>query len=273
MTLTADLCPRCGATVTSKSVGGLCVYCGARLRLAKAAQALLGVEPESDDAKIANLIELGNIASEAGRVDEALGYFNRVLEARPDLSLAWLYKALLIARTVRLEEPVLRAVISCFEKAVIHAPDADRENITLLCTGQALVFASGLWEGLKALATRGPVNPALAGRLVGEIGDALAFIVRHNGDDEEQLRPVLTFLRLIAFHEVRNQLQPDTVEALAQLYKSASDHLLARVPGEQIPPFPGRGARQAGSFRQIGIVILIAVIIATYMFVWRSWSG
>jgi hypothetical protein len=182
-------------------------------------------------------MQLGTIASEAGRVDEALGYFDRVLEARPDHSMAWLHKAFLIGVGVRLEVPILRAIISCFEQAVIHAPDSDREKITQLCTGQALVFAYGLWDGLKALATRRPVDPFLAGRLVGEIGDALAFIMRHGGNDEEQLRPVLAGLRLIAAHEVRRQLHPTTVEALAQLYKSTSEHLLACVPDAQIPPF------------------------------------
>jgi tetratricopeptide (TPR) repeat protein len=122
MTLTADTCPRCGATATSKSVGGQCVYCGARLRAAKADQPVPGL----DDERIANLMQLGSIASEAGRVDEALSYFDRVLEARPDHSVAWLFKAFLIGRGVRLEEPVLRAIISCFEQAVIHAPDSDR---------------------------------------------------------------------------------------------------------------------------------------------------
>jgi hypothetical protein len=236
MTLTADICPRCGATVTSKSIGGQCVYCGARLRAVNADRPAPGL----DDERTTNLMQLGTIASEAGRVDEALGYYNRVLEARPDHSVAWLCKAFLIGRGGHLEKPVLRAIISCFEQAVIHAPDADREQITQLCTGQALVFSSVLWNGLKAIATRGRVDSILAGRLVGEIGDALAFIVRHGGDDEEQLQPVLACLRLIAAHEVRNQLHPATMEALAQLYKSASEHLLACVPDAQIPPLIAR---------------------------------
>lgn len=230
-TLTADICPRCGAPVTTKSTGGVCLYCGAQLRSSR------GVDPtsappvsESDDERIVKLIELGKIASEAGRVDESLGYFNRVLEVRPDVALAWLWKGLLLVETWRLEKPTLRAVVSCFEQAVTNAQDAERENILRLCTKSAIDFGSRLWDGMKPVLgqPRGPLDSAAAGRLIGEIGDALSFGVRHHNGDEQQLRTVLAVLGDVSRHPVRKQLHPVTVEALAQLHKSAADHLRAR---------------------------------------------
>jgi len=229
-TLTADICPRCGAPVKPKTVGGVCAYCGALLRSASSVDPSAPGQKSESDERIVGLFELGNIAFDAGRADEAMGYFNRVLEARPDISLAWFYKGLLMAgRRPRLEEPTLRAMVSCFEQAVTHAQDAERKNVNKLCTGSAIDFASHLWDGVKPLLgqKRGPVDPSVAGRLIGEIGDALSFAVRHN-DDDEQLRRVLALVGDVARHPVRNQLHPVTVEALAALYNSAAEHLRAR---------------------------------------------
>jgi tetratricopeptide (TPR) repeat protein len=82
------------------------------------------------DSNISNLLGLARTAQLAGNSEEALNYFNRVLEADPNLSEAWMGKGKAAGWLSSLVHIRVGEAIVAFGHAIATAPEADKPDIT-----------------------------------------------------------------------------------------------------------------------------------------------
>ena len=89
-------CPSCGAAITSIPDRGsfFCQYCGAKIEKDKQFIEFSGNVTVAGMASVASLLERGNMFLEDGEFRSAKNYFERVLDADPKCSKAYLGKML-----------------------------------------------------------------------------------------------------------------------------------------------------------------------------------
>ncbi|MEK9211359.1 hypothetical protein [Sphingomonas sp. 2378] len=75
---------------------------------------------------IPNLLGMARTAVEAGNNEEAISYFNRVLEIDPTVSEAWLGKGNAVAQQSSLDNVRMREVAVSFGHAIATSPEEDR---------------------------------------------------------------------------------------------------------------------------------------------------
>jgi len=78
---------------------------------------------------VPNLLGMARTAVEARNDEEAISYFNRVLETDPTVSEAWLGKGRAVARLSSLRQPRLREMVVAFGHAIGSADENDRAAI------------------------------------------------------------------------------------------------------------------------------------------------
>jgi hypothetical protein len=84
----------------------------------------------SSDSNTNNLLGLARTAQLAGNQEEALGYFNRVLEADPSMSDAWMGKGKAAGWLSSLANIRVGEAMVAFGHAIATAPDADKAAAT-----------------------------------------------------------------------------------------------------------------------------------------------
>ncbi len=84
---------------------------------------------EQGRSNIPNLLGMARTAVEAGNDEEAIAYFNRVLEADPTVSEAWWGKGLAVARQSSLTNVRLRETAVAFGHAIGTTPDAEKPAV------------------------------------------------------------------------------------------------------------------------------------------------
>lgn len=94
----------------------LCTYCGAEIVRKQAVANVAG-------AGVENLLALAETAQNAGEHEEALQYYNRVLETDITNAAAWLGKGTSFFEMATLEDLRVSETLDIFEKAVEHADD------------------------------------------------------------------------------------------------------------------------------------------------------
>lgn len=143
MTFRAAECPACHKTiqVPTDTDQAVCMYCGHKMATNEAAH--------SAGASISNLMGMGRSALLADNHEEALGYFNRVLELDPSIAEAWIGKGKAAGWQSTLANMRLGEVVVAFQHAIAAAPDESKEATRL----QVLAEANSL-AGLLQQASR-----------------------------------------------------------------------------------------------------------------------
>ncbi|MEJ8630621.1 tetratricopeptide repeat protein [Sphingomonas sp. I4] len=89
---------------------------------------------------------MARTAVEAGNDDEAIAYFNRVLEADPTVSEAWLGKGRAVARLSSLKHVRIRETATAFGHAIGSTPEADRASVREIALVELVAFATRLYQ-------------------------------------------------------------------------------------------------------------------------------
>lgn len=128
---------------------------------------------EQGQSNIPNLLGMARTAVEAGNDDEAIAYFNRVLEADPTISEAWLGKGRAVARLSSLKHVRIRETATAFGNAIGSAPEADRPNVRDIALAELVTFGTQLH---RMNLTHGAMFQNVPGTAEQEIATALAII-------------------------------------------------------------------------------------------------
>ena len=89
--MSQGLCPSCGAAVNLAAEQGEinCTYCGTLVQRPEA-EAQFTQFSEVKKNKFGGALLLAEMAEEVGKYNEALNYYNKVIEQQPDFSEVWL---------------------------------------------------------------------------------------------------------------------------------------------------------------------------------------
>lgn len=99
---------------------------------------------EQGQANIGNLLGMARTAVEARNDDEAISYFNRVLEIDPTVSEAWLGKGRAVARLSSLNQIRIHETAVAFGHAVGSAPEVSRPGLAEITITELVTFATDL---------------------------------------------------------------------------------------------------------------------------------
>jgi tetratricopeptide (TPR) repeat protein len=91
---------------------------------------------DQDRSRIPNLLGMARTAVEAGNSDEAISYFNRVLEIDPTVSEAWLGKGQAVAGQSSLANVRLREMAVSFGHAIATAPEDEQQDAAHLAIAE-----------------------------------------------------------------------------------------------------------------------------------------
>lgn len=124
-------CPACGKDqqVPPDLAVAHCMYCGQSVTIGNLAQVSIGPALE-------NLLGMARTAEAANNVDEAVTYYNRVLEMDPNLAEAWIGKG----RSAGLQSTLVHLRISesivAFNHAIANTPVQHREEVINTCADE-----------------------------------------------------------------------------------------------------------------------------------------
>lgn len=111
-------CTSCGAP-QSLNENSACTYCGSLIEVESAAD----FYKSSLSGEIGNLMAMAETATEAGSWEEAIMYFNRVLEKDLTNSDAWLGKGIGMVNTSTIGNFKIKEAIAYWKNAIKHAPN------------------------------------------------------------------------------------------------------------------------------------------------------
>jgi hypothetical protein len=111
-------CTSCGAQQDLAATGN-CSYCGNTIELSQGQEAYTTVM----QGEVGNLIVMAETAVDAGNWEEALQYYNRILEKQITNSDAWLGKGIAMVNTSTIGTMKVTEAIAYWKNAVKNAPD------------------------------------------------------------------------------------------------------------------------------------------------------
>ncbi len=107
-----------------------CMYCGHSIVIKDIIQ--LNIGPNID-----NLLGMARTAAQAGNVEEAMSYYNRVLELDPKISEAWIGKGRAAGWASSLVNIRLNEMLIAFNHAIATAADTTKTSIISECVEEA----------------------------------------------------------------------------------------------------------------------------------------
>ncbi len=113
-------CTSCGAS-QNISEGQNCGFCGSVIETEKAQENY----KNAISGEVGNLMMMAETAVEATNWEEALQYFNKVLEKDITNSDAWLGKGIAIVYTSKIGDIKTKEAIAYWKNAIKHAPNSD----------------------------------------------------------------------------------------------------------------------------------------------------
>lgn len=127
--MSQGLCPSCGAAVklTAGQTDTKCAYCDSVVTLQQA-EAQAG---EVKNSKFAGTLMIAETAQEGGSYEEAINYFNKVIEQEPSFADAWLNKGICMVRTSKIGDLKIPEAISSWKAAIKFAknPEAMKKRV------------------------------------------------------------------------------------------------------------------------------------------------
>lgn len=125
------LCPSCGAAVnlTAGQTETKCQYCETVVTL-QAAEAQFS---EIKNSKFAGTLMIADTSREGGSYEEAVAYYNKVIEQDPTFAEAWLNKGICMLQTSKIGDLKTTEAISSWKAAIKFAkhPDAMKKRVAV----------------------------------------------------------------------------------------------------------------------------------------------
>ena len=129
--MSQGLCPTCGAAakLAAEKNETECVYCGSVITKPEA-EAQLEILKSS---KFAGTLMIAETAQEGGSYEEALNYYNKVIEQDPYFGDAWLNKGICMVNTSKIGNLKIPEAISSWKAAIKFAkhPEAMKKRVAL----------------------------------------------------------------------------------------------------------------------------------------------
>ena len=129
--MSQGLCPSCGAVVSfaTGQTEVRCRYCDS-LATSERAEAQFS---QVKNSKFGGTLLIAETAQEGGSYEEALNYFNKVIEQQPDFADAWLNKGICTVRMSKIGDLKIPEAISSWKAAMKFAkqPDAMKKRVAL----------------------------------------------------------------------------------------------------------------------------------------------
>ena len=129
--MSQGLCPSCGAVanLTAEQNQINCTYCGSVVSRQEAEAQLNEVKT----SKFAGTLMIAETAQEGGSYEEALNYYNKVIEQEPSFADAWLNKGICMVSTSKIGNLKIPEAISSWKAAIKFAknPEAMKKRVAL----------------------------------------------------------------------------------------------------------------------------------------------
>jgi tetratricopeptide (TPR) repeat protein len=163
MALVPVNCTQCGAAIQipDEVDKASCMYCGTALIVKDTIN-----KNQANGPNASNLVDLGNVSLEAGRSEEAYGYFTRAIELDSSLAGAWFGKAQSSWGLASLNDTRSKEIILCCEK-YFQLSDFD-EQAAEKASNLLTRAASGIFAASFEHFTN------YGGTYVGQMGSAMA---------------------------------------------------------------------------------------------------
>lgn len=123
------LCPSCGATVNldagQEEIN--CTYCGTLVKRPEAEAQFAEVK----NSKFSGTLLIAETSREGGSYEEAIAYYNKVIEQDPTFAEAWLNKGICMLQTSKIGDLKTTEAISSWKAAIKFAkkPDAMKKRV------------------------------------------------------------------------------------------------------------------------------------------------
>ncbi|MGO1303692.1 MAG: hypothetical protein ACTMKV_02785 [Sphingomonas parapaucimobilis] len=219
-------------------------------------------------SNIPNLLGMARTAVEAGNDEEAIFYFNRVLEADPTVSEAWWGKGLAVARLSSLNNVRLRETAVAFGHAIGTTPDVEKPAVAARAAAELTklgltIFANAQrhWAEFRAVDGTWPtcVNAGL------EIIEALQTSLKWQpGYLPAQLEIVAictAFLNQGVGPELDAQLRVTRDQTVADIQVRDPDYVAPALAAESAAAKEARAIEAKANSDAIGYVVLFIVLI------------
>lgn len=129
--MSQGLCPSCGAVanLTAEQNEANCTYCGSVVTRTEAEAQLNTLK----SSKFAGTLMIAETAQEGGSYEEALNYYNKVIEQEPSFGDAWLNKGICMVNTSKIGNLKIPEAISSWKAAIKFAknPEAMKKRVAL----------------------------------------------------------------------------------------------------------------------------------------------
>ncbi len=128
--MSQGLCQNCGASVnlTAGKTETTCQYCDSIVTLQQAEATFAEVR----NSKVGGTLLIAQTSQEGGNFDEAIAYYNKIIEQQPDNAEAWLNKGSCMVATSTIKDIKIREAGMCWKTAIKFAknPDAMKKRVS-----------------------------------------------------------------------------------------------------------------------------------------------
>lgn len=221
---------------------------------------------EEQGRQIANLMGMAGTAERAQNNEEAISYYNRVLEADPTYSEAWLGKGRAAGWLSSLANVRINETLVAFGHAIATAADEFKQDVAARANQDVTALANALYGmARKHYKEHGTVQSAVATYLTvsGQLLDALETARPWKPGDRASLETSV----LISRHLVDRGGTPEYVVAMKTILNNAIEQIRQTDPTYAPPQLASKSEMQTAADKaeveNLGwIVLFIVVIIA-----------
>jgi len=235
-------CPSCGKDqqLPAELTAAHCIYCGKSVTIQTLTQVSMGPALE-------NLLGMARTAESANNVDEAVAYYNRVLEIDPNLAEAWIGKGRAAGLQSTLAHLRINESVVAFNHAIANTPVQQRDNVIDACVAEtnrlvAIIYGMSVGQAQEFAAVDGQWA-AHIGRVT-QLLQALETVRTWRLDDKTTLNNIVTLcsqliegMQYVGFDRVprANFLVPQFEQQMRDQMLSAANRLAELDPDFVIP--------------------------------------
>lgn len=223
---------------------------------------------EQGQSNIPNLLGMARTAVEAGNDEEAVAYFNRVLEADPTVSEAWFGKGLAVARMSSLNNIRLRETAVAFGHAIGSTPDAEKSAIVAQAADELArlgrsIFANAQvhWQQFRSVDGTWALCVSAGLEVIEALGNSLKW---RPGDFPAQLDIVTICAALLnqgVGPELKAQLRAQMDQTVADIQALHPDYAPPVIASESAATKEARAIEAKQNSDAIGYVVLFIVLV------------
>lgn len=202
----------------------------------------------STESTISNFLGMARTAQMGGNYEEALGYYNRVLELDPTIYDAWIGKGVSAGWLSTLANIRIGETLVAFGHAIASAPDGLKDNVIEQVVNEANSIVSAIYSlARNQLVEFAAVNGVWDGYLnqVGMLIDALQQVAKWSPKNITTLENIVhlckdniegySFRDMINNVPMAHGITPEYERMLRSHMNEASDALNDLVPGYSAP--------------------------------------